>query len=74
MHSKFSKFFGITVISLACMLVMAPIQTWGETLDIRISQSSDDCQQNEAPTDCDRSGFDVGDEDEDGVIEPPDRQ
>ena len=64
MHSKFSKFLGITVISLACLLVMAPIQTWGDTLDIRISQSSDDCQQDAADVDCNSSGLDVGDEDE----------
>jgi hypothetical protein len=44
--------------------MLAPIQAWAETLDIRISQSSDDCQQSGPPTYCDRTGLDVGDEDE----------
>jgi hypothetical protein len=44
--------------------MIVPIQAWGDTLDIRISQSSDDAQQSGPPMKLTATGLDVGDEDE----------
>ena len=64
MHSKFFKLLGITGISLACLLMMAPIPAWGETLEVRISSDEDDAKQDEAPMYFHNDDLDLGDGDE----------
>jgi hypothetical protein len=64
MPSKKSLTKGCITMALAGLLLAAPVPIQGAVIDVRISQSHDDAQQDDADMDLDSSGFDVGDEDE----------
>ena len=64
MPYKINSTLLLTIIAIGCLLMATPTPVQGASVDIPISQSHDDAQQDEGSMKLTSSGLDVGDTDE----------